>query len=244
MSGSKQPKWRTEHTICSYDVDPCGIARLSSLCRFMQEAAYHHAEHLGLGHVGLSDKGLAWVLARQRITTDQLPTWGGKVKIRTWPSGRDRLFFYRDFEITGEAGDPVLRSTTAWFVIDIGKRERVHSDIYLSTDLPPVICECAAKPVRLKGSDCSFSQPVTVDYGDLDMNGHVNNVRYIEWILNSLPLEFHQSHMLKELQVNYLTEALYDDRLSVCRKETEPLRFAHAIRNGGEELFRARSVWA
>ena len=104
MNGNKKPEWQTEHTICSYDVDPHQTARLPALCRFMQEAAYLHAGHLGLGHSFLLAKGLAWVLARQRIQINRLPTWGKSVRIRTWPSGRDRLFFYRDFEmVDGDA---------------------------------------------------------------------------------------------------------------------------------------------
>jgi acyl-ACP thioesterase len=97
MEGNLQPEWKTQQVICSYDVDPQLQVRLPVLCRFMQEAAYHHAEHLDLGHSHLSARRLAWVLARQRIVVEQLPQWGDTVRLRTWPSGRDRLFFYRDF---------------------------------------------------------------------------------------------------------------------------------------------------
>ena len=83
--------------------------------------------------------------------------------------------------------------------------------------------------------------PVT--YGDLDMNGHVNNVRYIEWVLNSLPLEFHQTHILTALEVNYLAEAVYGHAVSIASAESEPHHYVHAVKAGDQDLFRARSRW-
>lgn len=244
MIGNKQPEWRSEHTICSFDVDPQLTARLPTLCGFMQEAAYHHAEHLDLGHSHLSAKNLGWVLARQRIEIHQLPKWGDTVKLRTWPSGRDRLFFYRDFEITGEAGSLVLQAATAWFMIDIEKRERISSNLHLNTDLPEVGGKVFdTKLGRLEKGGCGGGEPATVNYGDLDMNGHVNNIRYIEWVLNSLPLEFHRAHDLQSLEVNYLAEAVYGHSISICANEAEPLHFNHGILADEVELFRARSVW-
>ncbi|MCF7817971.1 MAG: hypothetical protein K9M54_08820 [Kiritimatiellales bacterium] len=243
MIGNKQPEWLTEHAICSYDVDPQLTVRLPSLCRFMQEAAYRHAEHLELGHAALAEQKMGWVLARQRIEIGQLPKWGDTVKLRTWPSGIDRLFFYRDFEITDGSGVLVLQASTAWFVIDLEKRERVPSGFYLNVDRPVGPKVFDAKLGRLKECAGVKGDSVAVNHGDLDMNGHVNNVRYIEWVLNSLTLEFHQSHTLKELEVNHLAEAVYGHDVAVCTEETAPLHFAHSIVAGCTELFRARTVW-
>ena len=243
MSSIKKPEWRTEHVICSYDVDPQLTARLPVLCRFMQDAAYHHAEHLGLGHSFLASKQLAWVLSRQRVEIKKFPKWGDAVTVRTWPSGRDRLFFYRDFEISDGDGAILLQASTAWFVIDVEKRERVNSEFYLSTELPPVGEPVFDKKLgRLKSCGCDSGEAVAVNYGDLDMNAHVNNVRYIEWILNNLTLEFHQTHCIQSLEVNYLAEAVYGHSVVICEKQ-DGLTVDHGINSDTADLFRARSVW-
>ena len=75
------------------------------------------------------------------------------------------------------------------------------------------------------------------------MNGHVNNVRYIEWVLNHLPLEFHQTHILTALEVNYLAEAVYGHAVSIASAEAEPHHYVHAVKAGDQDLFRARSSW-
>lgn len=230
--------------IRSYDVDPRMIARLPVLCRFMQEAAYFHAEHLGVGYSHLSPKNMAWVLARMRIEIERLPKWGETVTLRTWPSGRDRLFYYRDFEITDEEGKILLLASTAWFVIDSSKRERIQPDWWQTQEYPFSPKVFTSKLGRLKSCGCEHGELIPVNYGDLDQNGHVNNVRYIEWMLNSLPLEFHNSHDIRSLEINYLAEAIYGHTVSICTTETSPCHLDHGIMAGGIELFRARTVWA
>jgi acyl-ACP thioesterase len=238
-----QPEWHTEHVIRSYDVDPQSTARLPVFCRFMQEAAYLHAEHFGLGHSHLIPLNQAWVLARMRIEVERLPQWGETIKLRTWPSGRDRLFYYRDFEITDGVNNVLMRASTAWFIIDIEKRERIIPDWWNTDALPigPKVFE--SKISRLKSCGCSAGNALHVNYGDLDLNSHVGNIRYVEWILNNLPLEFHQSHLIQSLEVNYLAEAVYGQEIAMCEKQGGPV-IDHCIRAEGKDLFRARTVWS
>lgn len=243
MGDSLKPEWMLEQTICSYDVDPHQTVRVTALCRFMQESAYHHAEHLGLGHSYLAKQNLGWVLARQRIAVDHLPRWGDTVRIRTWPSGHDRLFFHRDFEITMDDGRRVLRASNAWSLIDIEKRARANPETYMKMELPegPPVFE--SRPAKLQGCSCIDGQIEPVTYGDLDLNGHVNNVRYVEWALDSLPLGFHEMHSVKELECNYLAEALYGQSISVYTEPSGPQQFDHVIKADEHELFRAKSIW-
>ena len=237
------PEWQMEQKICSYDVDPQATVRLPALCRFMQEAAYHHAEHLGLGRGFLAERGMAWVLARQRIVVDRWLQWGDSIHIRTWPSGRDRLFFYRDFELTDSAGGCVLCASNAWSLIDVEKRVRVHPQVYLDVEIPEGKQIFGRKLSRLKGSPGGEESCANVNYGDLDLNGHVNNVRYLEWILDSLPRRFHETHTLKELESNFLAEALYGQTVSVCSSATESGNSEHSVRAGDTDLFRAQTTW-
>ncbi|MDF7801188.1 thioesterase [Pontiellaceae bacterium B1224] len=237
------PEWNMEFEIRSFDVGTSCTARLPVFCRFMQEAAYLHAEHFGLGHSHLIPLNMAWVLARMRIEMERLPQWGESIKLRTWPSGRDRLFYYRDFEISDGRGDVLLRASTAWFIIDIEKRERTIPDWWNSSELPIGPKAFDSKISRLKSCGCTEGEVLNVNYGDLDLNGHVSNIRYVEWILNSLPLEFHQQHSIQTLEVNYLAEAVYGHSVAVSTREIDPLVFDHVILTEGNDLFRARSVW-
>ena len=242
MPKNAPPEYEMTFEIRSFDVDASCTANLTVFCKYMQEAAYHHAELFGVGYSQLSLFNMSWVLSRMRLEVERLPQWGETVTLRTWPSGKDRLFYYRDFEITDADRKCLLRASTAWFVIDYVKRERALPDWWADSDLPVGPKVFSSKLGRLKGGGGDVCGPMSVNYGDLDLNGHVNNIRYVEWILNSLPLEFHQEHEIKSMEVNYLAEALYGHALSISNQQNG-LVMEHGIGAGGLDLFRARSTW-
>ena len=86
---------------------------------------------------------------------------------------------------------------------------------------------------------------IQAGYRDLDVNEHVNSARYLEWILEDFNPAFLKGHRLREMEANYMVEALYGDRLS-ARCETAPDQtFLHSLARDadGLEVFRARTRW-
>ena len=86
-----------------------------------------------------------------------------------------------------------------------------------------------------------------VRYGDIDSNMHVNNVRYVEWAVESLPLDIVLNYELKELSVIFEKECRYGaEILASCEvKENEDgLIILHKIEdNEGKELTVLTSKW-
>jgi hypothetical protein len=90
----------------------------------------------------------------------------------------------------------------------------------------------------------STTASVTVRYSDIDVNGHVNNSRYVGWIMDSYPVEFHRNHSVCSLEVNYLGETVGDDAISLLSKEAAPGEYWHsAVKTGGGEVCRTRVKW-
>ena len=242
-----QRVWNEAFPIRSYDVDFEGLATLPALCRFMQEAALKHAAHLGIGVHHLRAKGLLWVLARQRIIVNDFPRLDEAIAIRTEPTGKDRIFCYRDFSILDATGRIIGKASTVWFVIDQQEKTPQRPDSYFpvwfdhgSEGITPTKLKKLPKPKISNGS-----KSLRVSYRDLDMNEHVNNVRYIEWIIDSFPLDFIRNHTLKELEINYVTEALYDNEISIGRKDNDGLLFLHSLMRpfDNADICRARTSW-
>jgi medium-chain acyl-[acyl-carrier-protein] hydrolase len=237
---------RDEYTIRSYEVDTQGNATMPLLCRFMQESASNHAEQLGLGISWLTENNLAWVLTRQLVVMDVYPRWGETIQILTWPTGRDRLLWYRDFKILSK--DNVIgKATTAWLVIDPVSRRPQRTDTLPSLDPPSDVERALPRwPEKVAApSEDAPSHFIRARYRDLDVNEHVNNAQYVEWALEAFDLDFHRMHRLKEIEVNYLVEALYGDTLSSHCEDVDGKTFLHSLVRGvdGLELFRARTVW-
>jgi medium-chain acyl-[acyl-carrier-protein] hydrolase len=244
--------WREEYTIRSYEVDVQGHATMPLLCRLMQESASNHAEQLDLGITWLTENNLAWVLTRQLVSMDAYPRWGETVHVLTWPTGKDRLLWYRDFKILDSQDTVIGKATTAWLVIDQAKRRPQRTDALPSLDLPSDVEHALPRrPEKLPALSADApSHLIRVRYRDLDVNRHVNNAQYAEWVLEAFDLDFHRMHRLREIEVNYLLEALYGDTLSAhCERapgeQNGESAFLHSLVRGadGLELCRARTVW-
>lgn len=241
-----QKIWVDTYKIHSYQVDLCGNLTIPVLCQFMQESAWKHAENLQVGFSHLGQKNIAWVLLRQRIKMEMLPKWGDTIQITTWPAGKDRLFYYRDFKITNVQNELIGRATTVWLVIDILQRrpQRLNFEfekIFEQYD--------QAFPERLDKLNTfesgEFSNLFQVGYRDLDVNEHVNNVRYLEWILESFPFDFYKDHFLNEVEINYFNEARYHDNVKCFLNKNVENIFFHTIQReeDGKEICRARTIW-
>jgi acyl-ACP thioesterase len=236
--------WQEKYGVRSYDVDFHGEATLGAMCRFMQEVAGAHAETIGVGFEALTSKGMAWVLARQRIEIDRMPGVGETVTARTWPSGKDRLFFYRDFHFAAADGRTLLRATTAWFVIAIATRERQPAEAFIDELFPMGEPQFENRPARLRPQSGGGAGPVfPVRYGDLDVNDHVNNVRYLEWLLDGLPIEFHRGNRLRSIDVNYLAETLPGDAVRIVNAESGDGTLSHRIVCDERNLVLAQTSW-
>lgn len=240
-----QKIWIEKYKIHSYEVDLRARATLPVLCQFMQESAWRHAEHLGFGFSHLKDQNLVWVLARQIVKMTHLPKWGDSIKIETQPLGVEKLFFFREFRLKDVNENSLGYGMTAWFIMDLNKRRPQRPDKYFGDQLNKLGLATFEKPAKLEANDASdFSEKIKVRYSDLDVNEHVNNVRYLDWMLDALSLDFLKSHFVREMEINYLAEAQYGEELTVGYRQHENLVLTHAVTNGQDKvLCRAKTEW-
>lgn len=207
----KKAVWTQSQAITSYLVDFQRRLSLPGLLALFQEMAWNHAEHSGHGYSMITEHSHAWVLARQHIEVQRWPAWNEVVELRTWLRPPRGLLVFRDFEIVGCA-----RGVGTWMSIDIATRHprapQLGSAQFQRAGHHPF------QPVRIepfeKGEGLATFQ---VRPGDLDLNGHVNNLRYAQWILDSLPIQTHRQHQLQSYEVNFLAEVCEGDRVTVQR---------------------------
>lgn len=239
--------WQETFKIRAHQVDIHRRVRIPDLCQLMQEAAWNHAEVNGLGYQSLAERQLAWVLFRQLLRFEKLPLWGESIQVHTWSTGHDRLYWYREYKIVAADGTEIGRGTSTWFVMDTQERHPRRVSSYFRGDYSDSAEQMFP---RRAGRVAAPEKPAAtqirqVRFHDLDMHGHANNIRYIAWTLESLPLAFLQSHALRELEINYLSEALHGDELLIHREKENRGAFRHAIlrREDRRELCRAVTCW-
>jgi medium-chain acyl-[acyl-carrier-protein] hydrolase len=248
MSEMKK-SWEDQYSISFCEVDRKKEVFLSTLWNLMQETGWHHADHLQLGYSDLVGQQYFWVLSRLSIRMEVYPRWGDRIKIRTWLTGIGRLFALRHFSIANSKGNILGTAKSAWLVLDLKSRrpQRIepifHHIRHLFDSLPS-----AEEPEKLPGPiQSKMEKSFTVYYSDVDMHHHVNNTKYLEWILDSYPFEMHQDYHIHTFQINYLAESSHGDDISVHSEPVErsPGTFLHSILRikDGRELCRARAGW-
>lgn len=209
-------------TVKSSETDFQSQLKLSNLFLWLQDAASDHADSLGWGYDDLTRKEQAWVLSRIKVRFFDFPRLGDTVTVKTWPKGfQQKVFFMRDYLLTGEDGRQLAAATSAYLVIDTRTRRMVMPNTVglvmpdnggLSAIDEPLEHVTAVEPLQ----EC---YTVHAGYSMVDILGHVNNARYIDWITDCFSLEEIGAHCSGWLQVNFLNEVKPGESVTLFRGE-------------------------
>lgn len=241
--------WSEQHEVRSWDMDPGGRLAPLALCQYFQEAAGNHAHHLGWGVPGLRDRGLTWVLGRFRVRILRWPLWREPFTVQTWPSCLKDFQAFRDFQMTDALGDPFAVAVSTWLMLDIRRKRPVRVGDYLKdmivSSRPRALEEQKETFPSLKEAREVSRFPVR--WSEVDINQHVNNVCYVGWALDCVPVEVLSARTLSDLEIQYRAEALMGDEIIVERMTLpeEEAAFGHRIRRGsdGKDLAWVRTSW-
>jgi len=216
------PKFKTneQFLIRAYDVDNQKKITIHALVRFMHEAAMTNAVDLKLSIWDLEPLGVSWVLMRKKVTVHRLPILGETIKVETYPAGFDKFFTHRDYRVFDEEEHLVAEAATIWLIMDIQTRKMARiPDYILAYEMPdPSTCLPRLRLKLPRFGEADLEKHFQVGWYDLDFNKHLNNLHYLQWILETMPDELLQFHQLKEINVLYKLECQWKEKL-LCETE-------------------------
>ena len=212
---SKQNLWTESYQVASYLVNFQKSLSLYGLLSLLQETAWRHADHLGHGYSATQSVGTSWVLVKQRVEMERFPTWGERLQIRTWLRPPSTVIVTRDFELfVGE--ERVGQAAAHWLTIDSQTRRPTALPFRNEPGIFRTDGHLSCEPKKLFPQDDLVTLATfPVQNSDLDMNGHVNNTRFSQWITDSLSLDTHRSRKLKSYEINFLAEVLRSDEVEI-----------------------------
>lgn len=210
------PLYTKKYKVEVRDIDFTGKMKLSSLFLYFQDIAGIHAENLGIGRTVMEEKGALWVLARARVDILRYPVWNEEIIIETWPQKPNRLEFMRDFLVKSSSGDVIAKAVSTWVIIDEKTRRLRRADSIFS-GYPDTIkkraIDCKLGGLKPKGKlDKIYSRQVR--YSDIDINEHLNNAKYVDFIMDAFTIKEHKEYLVKSIEINYSKEALPGDTIS------------------------------
>ena len=218
-------------------VDFTSRVSVSSICDMILYVAGVDAYNRGFGVDVLAGKNFGWVLSRMCVVLDYMPKEYDEFTIHTWISDYNRLSSTRNFTLTDDEGREFGRAVSQWCVIDFEKRmpvslEEVDSLFEGKFCDAPSPCET---PRKVRGIEPTIVRRHEVRYSDIDFNRHVNTMRYIRMMLNTLPIEYLTDNRPLRLDIHFAKECRLGEVLTIGYEQRENLSLFE-IRNGEDSV--------
>lgn len=215
----------------------------SALVQQMLATADYHSRDRGFGTVQLFPQGKTWVLSRFAIEINDLPPRHAKYNIETYIENLVSFFSNRNFVAKYPNGDVIAYGRSTWAMLDIetrqprdimelsgGAMEKLIAEEFKSAEENNEQAQGVAskvpiaKPNRVNvDSNAPLFRVIETYYNDVDFNGHVNSIRYIEHVLDLFSMDWHKKYIVKRLDVIYSAEAHCGDKLKFyCSAPTFP----------------------
>lgn len=230
------------------EMGPHGRMKIVSVANRFQDAAGEHADELGVGVRDLLARGYTWVLHRYRLAFSRLPDCGEPLRLRTWYRPERNLYSLRNFVMESEKGEKLIFAQSSWIVVNLKRGRPVRLDSVMSpayeANLSPELVVGFPEIPELEEPDREVSFLVRLH--DLDMNRHVNNARYIEWAVETVPLEVLEKMVPAVVDALFKNSAGYGEgiRSLVRRIEGPGEAFLHRlIDSDGNDCALLRTEW-
>ena len=204
---------------------------MGHLGNHMLNAADFHSTDRGFGMKYLLGIHRAWVLSRLAIEMEEMPPMYARFHVETWVESAMRYFTSRNFAVVASPDtqhpSPKIYGygRSIWAMIDTETRQ--PTDIFAINDgsIDQWIVTDKACPIdkggRVKmGEDTELVRTIDTYYNDVDINGHINSVKYIEHVLDLWDMDWYRQHQIKRFEIAYVAEAHAGDRLSFYRAQT------------------------
>ena len=213
--------YRKEYRISPTDVDRYQRLKPSRMLLYIQDIAGLHSESISFSYEELAKRGIFWAVIRHRLQITRIPMEKETIYLETWPMPTTRVAYPRSTIAYDDQGNELFRSICLWVLMDLNNRSMLipkNSGIEIDGTLRGTEL---AIPKSLLPKPLSQVTPRTVVYSDLDRNGHMNNARYLDWIQDLMPSEFHLHHPIRDITMCYINEALEQQNLNLTWEQNE-----------------------
>ncbi|GJM98064.1 hypothetical protein PR202_ga15039 [Eleusine coracana subsp. coracana] len=264
--------FRQNFSIRSYEIGADRTASIETLMNHLQETALNHVKTAGLLGDGfgstpeMSKRDLFWVVSQMQAIVERYPCWGDTVEVDTWVGAHGKNGMRRDWHIRDSmTGHTILKATSKWVMMNKVTRKLARIPDEVRTEIEPYFFERSAivdednrKLPKLPEDQSTTAAKylrtgLTPRWADLDINQHVNNVKYIGWILESAPISILENHELASIVLDYKRECGRDSVLQShttvhtdCTSESGEtiLNCEHLLSLvSGPTMVKARTMW-
>ena len=231
----------------SYVCDFTEKATLTVMSSFMLDAASIHAQERGFGYEHILRDNVVWVLSRLSIQMEEYPGHNQDLTVETWIETVSRFFTQRCFCFINQSGKIIGYARTIWAALDMQTRRPIDIQAwrpdmlqYVETEKHCPI-EKMGKIPPVEGVDSNMGY--TVRYSDIDINKHMNSVKYIEHAINIFDLNIFKEKFIHKFEIVFLAEGMFGDKLKLYKQNLSEIEYIIDTKKGEESVCRIRIIW-
>jgi acyl-ACP thioesterase len=205
------------------DADFARRLKPSAMFGYFQDIAAFHAASLGASVERLyKELNVAWILLKVRVEIDEYPMITEELLVDTWPQ-TPRALYERDYTIRRKSGEVLVRAASTWVIMNLETRE-IKRDKFLDYKnlemrKDRAIERGVGRQRRVEGAVPVYNKDI--EYSDVDYNCHVNNARYIDYIMDAIPFEEHREKTIRAIEVYYVNELSPGNEIVLAKRAME-----------------------
>lgn len=235
-----------EFTVLAHEIDFTKHFKPVNLFAQLLTVAGIDSELKGSGIDTMHQAGCTWVLSRVAIEIVKQPYQLDKLTFQTWVEGNNKLINTRNFLVTYPNGDVAVRACSYWSMLDMNNRK------VMSLEGNPFVAKFPANPTtagieppaRVMEPKEGFVFQHTISYNDIDYNQHANSVRYLQWVLDTYPLQQFVAKKLQRIDINYQHEGAHGITVNIIRQENGNEHLITIKNQEGLTLCKIKLTWA
>ncbi len=221
--------FKNDLTVDIHDVDFNGIARASSLMKYIQSAAQTQLTANGMSYDELKSINKAFILSKVRLEFTSSVRAYERLSAITFPANSRGYSFLRCYKLERD-GQTIGRAASVWALVDTKTHALVKVndfdlglDTYDPLDIPltRIVVPANTEPVG----------EYIVSYADTDQNRHMNNTRYPDMYSSYLPME---NKRIESITIFYYAEAPMGEHLKVERGSSNDSYYFRTRREDGK----------
>ncbi|MEI6864467.1 acyl-ACP thioesterase domain-containing protein [Flavicella sp.] len=235
-----------------FEMNKFGTASPTTILTLLEETAADHCYSINHSLYQLEAQNIGWVLFSGFMQMERYPNYKEKITIRTWLSVYSTIKGFRENIIYDEQGNIIGRARGLWVFFDIEKRR--------PTPIFDIIKEkwsfCNEESInhniskKIKAiENPNYELKFKVNRYDIDMNKHVNNIRYLQWLIESVPDEIIDNYYLHSIDGRFIAEAHLGQTIVSLTKndtnETKGKSLLHTIKIEGSDKIctTTKTIW-
>ncbi len=223
-----------------FEMNKFGEASPTTILSLLEETAADHCHSIKYGLYDLMKQNIGWVLVAGVMKMERYPEYKENIIIRTWLSGYSIIKGIRENIIYDERGNIIGRAKGMWVFFDIKRRRPVQIFDDIKNKWSFCNEECINHDINKKivpVDSANYVKEFKVNRFDVDMNQHLNNIRYLQWAMDSIPDEIIDNNFLHFIDGRFIAEAQYGDEItSLTGKNISENSFTHTIKTHNNKI--------